>query len=255
MIAALLQTIKHIPEKDLDCLIRLIRRPAKPDDVALLLHRHFKELQSKGKLPNTEFDHSDIISFGLQGLCGHRKGRPQPSGASSCVLEDSAVLDGSESGSESVNVSSPIASASESFDDEHYPVSHSSMAHGSVPMLDMEGFSSSQMFELAVEDRQDRHVMDKLPIYGHGPYAPAYSQPSLQVHGAVPQRYGDLYQGLRAQSFAMFPSNASPIEHYLSHGQGGMLATVNPHIVSGMPQHGEDFHRQMWPEYELKSNA
>jgi len=78
MLTGLLQTIKHIPERDLQHLMSLIRGPSRPDAVATCLKEHFSTLQSKGLIPPHDIDDTDVISFGLQGLCGHRKGRAPP---------------------------------------------------------------------------------------------------------------------------------------------------------------------------------
>jgi hypothetical protein len=78
MLTALLQTIKHSREDDLQRLTGLIRGPSRPDAVAACLREHFTALQSKGIIPLYDIDDTDVISFGLQGLCGHRKGRARP---------------------------------------------------------------------------------------------------------------------------------------------------------------------------------
>lgn len=78
MITALLQTIKHSSESDLQHLVSLIREPSQPDAVASCLRKHFATLQTRAIIPRLDVDETDVMSFALQGLCGHRKTRPKP---------------------------------------------------------------------------------------------------------------------------------------------------------------------------------
>jgi hypothetical protein len=78
MITGLLKTLKHAPEDDMQELLNLIRGPSQPDAVASCLQKQFAALKRKGFLHEAAIDDTDVISFGLQAICGHRKGRARP---------------------------------------------------------------------------------------------------------------------------------------------------------------------------------
>ena len=81
MITALLQTLKQTPGDDLTNLLRLVRESSQPNVLAECHQEHFTALQTKTCLPKFTFDKSDVDSFVLQGLGGHRKDRARPSSA------------------------------------------------------------------------------------------------------------------------------------------------------------------------------
>lgn len=109
LITALLQTIRHASEHDLQHLITLIRDPTQPDAVAACLRGHAVTLQSKGIIPKLDIDETDVISFALQGLCGHRKSRPKPQEQQT----SSSVSTGSSGGDGSCSTASTRPSASD----------------------------------------------------------------------------------------------------------------------------------------------
>lgn len=110
MLTGLLQTIKHVPEDDLQQLVTLIRGSSRIDSVATCLREHFATLQDKGIIPAYDIDDTDVISFGLRGLCAYRKGParpnspfPQSDQASNGIQSPAALSLASEDSSQAVD--------------------------------------------------------------------------------------------------------------------------------------------------------
>ncbi|KPI35959.1 uncharacterized protein AB675_10428 [Cyphellophora attinorum] len=161
MITALLQTIKHTSEDDLQQLIRKIRGPPRPDDVAVCLRKHFDTLQAKNLIPKMAFDNTDVISFALQGLCGHRKGRPRPAKS-----EDDSDLLSPTSQASLASESNTSSGSNTDFLDDEIGDKNTASANTSMNMDDKgDGdfdIKPSGMFDIAVAEAQHQSTMDNL---------------------------------------------------------------------------------------------
>ena len=156
MITALLQSIKHASEKDLEHLIGLIRGPSEPDQVAECLQKHFAVLQSKTVLPKVTVDSADVISFALQGLCGHRKGKPRPS-----TIDASYNLSDTSPISESASSSTSDADAAEETETTNEDLVSPESEESNGRCQDT-GLASAETFEIAINEPQYHESLNAL---------------------------------------------------------------------------------------------
>lgn len=229
MITALLQTIKHVSEPDLQQLVGLIRGPSRPDAVAHCLQKHFKVLQSKNILAKVSVDSTDVISFGLQGLCGHRKGRPRPSGTET---ESSMRSGSSESRTSPLSVADDDISSTSSFDaieelDETEDIAEESPLDGEDNSFGAYGLGSAEMFDLAVNEPQ--YHLDSL---GHDSQQPG-QHPSRRSSFPPPNHPGMQY----FNNSAPFPN--SDDQHHDLFGSGMNLSSHPAYEL--LPSNTADF--------------
>jgi hypothetical protein len=271
MITGLLKTLKHAPEDDMQELLSLIRGPSQPDAVASCLQKQFATLKTRGLLHEAAIDDTDVISFGLQAICGHRKGRARPlSPIESEEVHSPEKTTPSSTRSDWMDNSSELdVQDSTQIDPLRILDSPTLFDEDSMSARYLEDLDSQAMFERAVNEPQKQ-----LPEFGglaaqYGEQRPNFDRTS-QSHSSANTGSSEAYPNWRSPLEQQRPPTFAPsqlytgsvdprdaqyqMNQYFTHliGGGSSMPATSPGLGVAVPMSSAE---QMAYGFPLRSNA